>query len=331
MKQLLPIFLLLVVLPHTYAQYVPHTAQPFLFASAYNPAFSGIDNFADLKLSYRYQWTGLGSDAPGFINLAYNTRLKQPLDLSGNALRISNISVLNPDLLPKNKRVIHGFGINFFNEKVGQIERIGGGINYAFNYPLSTKTRLSIGASAMVDNSKIDLNKTMPRDPDPFYDELVKNGASQTNLNVRAGILLYSPQYYVGITYYPIVNMALQTSDVATNQIFYQGSLQGGFVIPVASSSSIRPSVLALWQIDNTFAIDYSVKAFIQNKVWFGFTYRDIQSAVGLLGININEKIAFSYSYEMSLSDYSQFTNNSHDLVLAFRFNNLKRQGQYAW
>src|SRR6478609_2569788 len=81
------------------AQFIPNSAQPFQFASAYNPAFAGIDNFADLKLSYRYQWSSLGPDAPRFINLAYNVRLKQPLDLSYNSLRTSNVSGLNPESL----------------------------------------------------------------------------------------------------------------------------------------------------------------------------------------------------------------------------------------
>ena len=261
------------------------------------------------------------------------SRLKQPLDLSINSLRTSNVSLLNPEKLPKGKRVIHGFGANVFNERVGQINRIGGGINYAFNYPLSKKTRLAIGASAMIDNSKIDLDKFELRDPvnDTFYNSLLDKGAAQTNLNLRAGILLYAPRFYIGMSYYPLLNSIIQDAGVATNDIFYKGSMQGGISFPVAANAFIRPSVLALWQMDNSFSIDYSVKAFIQDKIWFGFTYRDIQSGIGLLGININDTISVSYSYEMSLGDQSQFTDGSHDLVLAFRFNNFKQLRQYAW
>ena len=61
--------------------------------------------------------------------------------------------------IPKIKRVIHGLGVNFFNEKFGLINRIGGGVNYSFHYPVSKDIRLAVGLSAMLDNIKIDLNE----------------------------------------------------------------------------------------------------------------------------------------------------------------------------
>ncbi len=313
------------------AQFIPNSSQPFQFASAYNPAFAGIENYADLKLSYRYQWSSLGANAPRFINLAYNFRLKQPLDLSSNSLRVSNVSALSGDKLPRAKRILHGFGANFFNEHVGQVERIGGGVNYAFNYPLTKKIRMSIGASAIIENSKIDLSAIELRDADPFYDQLVANGTTETNLNVRTGIVFYSPSFYFGASYFPVLNYAIQASDASSSQIFYKGAIQGGVSIPVSSNGFIRPSVLALWQMDNKMSIDYSVKTYIQNKVWLGLTYRDVKSGVFLLGLNVNELIAVSYSYEMALSDYSKFGGSSHDFVLSFRFNNFRRQNQYMW
>ena len=321
----------LFILSSVQAQYIPNSAQPYQFASLLNPAFSGIDNFADIKLSYRYQWAGYGADAPRFINMAYNNRMVQPLDLAANTLRVSNASILDSDNLPKNKRIIQGFGVNFFNEHVGQIERMGGGFNYAYNYPLAKKKRLSFGASALIDNTKVDLNKITLRDADPYYQSLLANGSAQTNLNIRTGVLFYSPTYYVGISYFPILNVALQKSDISTNQIFYKGSIQGGYFFTVAENISIRPSVMALWQTNNKLAVDYSVKGYIQNKVWCGITYRSTKSGVFLLGMNINEKISFTYAFEVPLSNYSKFAGTSHDLVLAYRFNNFRRVNAYTW
>src|SRR6187551_2265545 len=260
------------IVSSVHAQFIPNSAQSFQFASAYNPAFAGIDGFSDLKLSYRYQWSSLGPDAPRFINLAYNVRLKQPLDLSSNALRTSNTLALNSGKLPKGKRIIHGFAAQFFNEHVGQVDRLGGGISYSFNYPIAKKVRMAIGASAVIDNTKIDLTGVELRDADPFYDQLVANGTPQTNLNIRGGILFYSSKFYLGASYFPIVNSALQESDLSTNQIFYKASFQGGVALPASANLVFRPSVLGLLQIDNKMAFDYSVKAYLQDKVWFGVT-----------------------------------------------------------
>jgi hypothetical protein len=35
------------------AQHLPGSAQPFQFAPLFNPAFTGIENYGDLKLAYR--------------------------------------------------------------------------------------------------------------------------------------------------------------------------------------------------------------------------------------------------------------------------------------
>src|SRR5687767_5857234 len=98
-----------------HAQYLPNSSQAFQFASVYNPAFTGVENYGDLKLGYRYQWTGFGNNAPKFMNIAYNIRLNQPVDLKRNSLRTSNPYYK----LPISQRVIHGLGVSLFNENVG--------------------------------------------------------------------------------------------------------------------------------------------------------------------------------------------------------------------
>src|SRR5687767_10764070 len=85
------------------AQYIPNNSQGYQFMSLFNPAFSGTENYDDLKLSYRYQWAGFGEYSPKFINLAYSKRIKQPLDLSYNAQRLSNYSGSATEQLPRSK------------------------------------------------------------------------------------------------------------------------------------------------------------------------------------------------------------------------------------
>ncbi|MBL7856239.1 MAG: PorP/SprF family type IX secretion system membrane protein [Cyclobacteriaceae bacterium] len=314
-----------------YAQFIPNNNQAFQFMSLYNPGFTGVESFGDLKLSYRYQWTGFGADAPKFINLAYNMRLRQPLDLTQNALRTSNAISMRPENLPKSKGTIHGFGANVFNESVGQVERIGGGVNYSLNYSLSKKIRMAGGIAVLIENTRIDLNKLVFREPDSYYQSLVDNGSSQTTLSLRAGLLLYSPGFYFGVSYLPVWTNTLQSANTAVNDPFYVASAQVGVAIPFSPTFSVKPSILALMDKSNEFQIDYSVKAYIQEKVWFGFSYRDIQSGVVMLGFTISDTFCFSYSFEFSTSGYKQFSDGSHEVTTAIRLNNVKRKGQYIW
>lgn len=327
---------------HSYGQFLPNSSQNFHYAPLYNPAFAGIEGYQDLKVGYRYQWTGFGSNAPKFINASFNFRLKEPLDLTLNAIRTSMAKSQNNEI-PKMKRVIHGLGVNILQEKFGLIEKLGGGVNYSFHYPLTRQIRLAFGVGAIIDNIKIDLggiyfgidpqNPQQPIDPnaDPIYQRLVNTGSAHTNLNIRTGFLVYSPRYYFGFSYLPVANIVLQDNETGLSHSYYRGVIQGGYSFPVSATMDVKPSVIALWQDDNKFVIDYNVKLFIEEKMWFGLTYRDVKSMVGIVGFNLNEKLGASYSYELAGSGMRQFSDGSHELVLSIRMNNFKRQKQQTW
>jgi type IX secretion system PorP/SprF family membrane protein len=318
---------------HLSAQYLPNNSQVFQFSPILNPGFSGIESYNDLKLGYRYQWTGYGENAPKFINLSYNVRLKQPLDMSYNSLRISNTSALRQNGIPRLKRVIHGLAGHVFQSEIGAIESIGGGLTYAFHFPIVNQVRVSFGASAFIENRKLDMTEVAVRDADndPFYNHLLNSSTSQTDLNARAGILFYSPHFYFGGSYLPLFYKAIQSSELAFDEAFYTATGQIGFAIPVNPQFAVKPSGIAYLLLDNSIEFDASVKAYIQNKVWAGVTYRSVESGIAMLGFNFNDKFQASYSYEVSLGDFQQFSGGSHELVLGMRLKNLKKQQQYTW
>ena len=309
------------------AQFVPNNSQGFQFMSMYNPAFSGMDEFTDIRLGYRYQWAGLNG-APKYANLSLNTRLKQPFDITTNALRISNLKGLD---IPAKKLLIHGLGVNVFQASYGQVQTIGGGLNYSLHFSLSRKLKLATGVGVIIQNTKIDISKVAVRDPDRYYDYLLSNGFSKTDLNVRAGVLLYSSKFYLGITYLPLIQKSFQLPDSTSEGSIYTASAQAGVSLQFSPAFLLKPSVLAMIYSDNSVAIDYNVKAFVGNRVWFGLSYRDIQAAVIMLGFNVNSALAVSYSYEMSMGKFKTFNDGSHEIVLAVKLNNFKRLDPYTW
>jgi type IX secretion system PorP/SprF family membrane protein len=315
-----------------HAQYLPNNSQAFQFAPIINPAFSGIENFNDLKLSYRYQWTGFGNNSPKFVNMSYNTRLKQPLDLSYNSLRTSTPSMMRAQGIPRRKRMIHGLSVNVFQSRIGVINSVGAGANYALNYPLSRQWRVSGGLGAFIENRKLNIGEVTVRDPnDSFYNHLLNGSTSQTDLNIRAGLLFYTPDFYFGFSYLPLLYKPIKAFDVAMAKPFYKAALQAGYAFEVNSDLVFKPSMMAFVQLDNSMEVDLSVKAYIQNKVWGGITYRSVKSGIGMLGFNFNEKFSVSYAFEVSLGQFQQFSGGSHELLLAIRFNNIKKFAQYTW
>lgn len=331
MKKYTCIVLFILASSALWAQYVPNQAQTFQFMPVINPAFSGVESYDDLKFSYRYQWSGFGSYSPKFINLSYNKQLVKPLDLAYNSLRLSDPSAADPDRLPVSKRMIHGLGVNIFHSEVGVLKSAGASVNYAINYPLSGRARLALGISGLVENRKLDVSEVTVRDPDEFYNHLLGSSTSQTDLNLRAGILLYSRNYYIGLSYFPVLYKVIQASELAMSQPFYRGAVQAGISFPLNADLILKPSIMALVQMDNDLVMDFNLKAFVRENIWLGVTYRDIKSGIAMLGYYINEKFSASYSYEMSLGEFKQFNDGSHELVLALRFNNFKKHRPYIW
>lgn len=332
MKKFTSTILMIVLLgPALVAQYIPNNAQTFQFMPLFNPAFAGIEKYNDMKFSYRYQWSGFGSYSPKFINLSYHSRLIKPLDLTYNSLRISDPSALNAENMPQSRRMIHGVGGSLFHSEVGVLKSVGGNINYSVHYPVGEKLRFSAGLAMLIENRKLDVAEVTVRDPDEFYNHLLSSSTSQTDLNVRAGVLLYGPGFYLGVSYFPVLYTALAASELEMTQPFYRGSVQAGVSLPMNPDVIVKPGVLALLQMDNSLAVDYSVKAFFRENLWLGLTYRDIKSGVGLVGWNFNERLSASYAYEMSLGEFKQFNDGSHELVVALRLNNFRKFTQYTW
>jgi type IX secretion system PorP/SprF family membrane protein len=312
-----------------FAQYLPNNSQVFQFSPVLNPGFSGIENYNDLKFSYRYQWAGFGSLAPKFINLSYNTRVKQPLDLAYNSLRLSNAAMIR---IPRRKRMIHGLSFNVFQSKVGVIQSLGGGATFSIHYPIVRQWKISAGVASFIENRKLDIGEVTVRDPnDTFYNHLLNSSTSQTDLNIRAGLLFYTPDFYFGFSYLPLLYKSIQASELAMEEPFYKATIQMGLAIELNPDLKLKPSVLGLVQFDNSLALDLNVKAYIQDKVWAGLSYRTTEFGIGMIGFNLNETFSVSYSYELSLGDFQQFGGGSHELVLGIKFNNVKKHNQYTW
>jgi type IX secretion system PorP/SprF family membrane protein len=313
------------------AQYVPNNGQAYQLASLYNPAFSGIEEFTDLKLSYRNQWSGFGANAPKFLNLSLNTRLKQPLDLKYNSMRMGRPSIVQPEKLPRRKRVIHGLSINIFQSKFGAISQVGGALGYSLNYPISKKFRIAAGLSSVIDNRKIQLGDLTFEKPDPFYQHLLNSPSSQLDVSLRAGFLLYAGGFYFGASYLSFLNQSIESSGIALEELFYKASFQTGFSLDLSPSVTVKPSMLVYLQADNKLLIDYNIKTYFDSKGWIGVTYRNSKNGIGLLGFNATPFLSAAYSYEVSFGGLQQFTDSSHELMLIFKINNFKKLNSAIW
>jgi type IX secretion system PorP/SprF family membrane protein len=328
----LSLALMVCIISDMYAQYVPNSSQNYQYATLYNPAFAGMENFLDLKVGYRYQWAGLKDQAPQFGNLVVNFRTRQPVDLRSNALRPSRTDFSK--MVPARKLSIHGMGINAYSETIGPVKSTGGGVHYAIHFPVAEGTYIAAGIGGMVQNIRVDEGELYwgPNvdQSDPIYEKVMNGAGAHTELWTRAGLLVYSDKFYVGATYYPY-NATIKESDIGFNENYYQGGIQTGLSFPINEALTLKPTVWALWLATGKWTIDYTARFYLQEKTWFGITYRDVQSGVLNAGFNISETFSASYSFEFSTGQFRTFGGSTHELVLALRLRNYKHVNQRTW
>lgn len=311
------------------AQYLPTTGQPFQFAPVYNPAFTGIDPFGDIRLAYRSQLGAFGANSPSFFNALYQFRLTQPYDANLNGLRTASPSTESIRVMGN----AHGMSVNVFDEQLGVMNRKGAGIGYAFHFPVSEKLMVAVGTSATVENLRIDADEIYlgaSADPDPIYQQILAGKTNNTQLNVRAGAILYSQSFYVGLSYLPVWRYDMQDASWATASSIYRASLQTGVAFKVSETVDLKPSLVALLNEGGRVNVDYAMKVYVKNLIWAGVMWRDTQTGVGQLGYNINKMFSAAYSYELSTGEW-KFGAGSHELVLGIRLNNFRNQPNYIW
>ena len=126
------------------AQAKPFYTQYILNNYILNPGYSGIENYTEIKLSNRNQWTGInGAPVTSYFSIQTPIGKKD--------LRTSATSFQIPGENPRGKRLWeeytppdahHGVGFVAMNDKAGYINRWTLNGTYAYHRPLSVKTTL---------------------------------------------------------------------------------------------------------------------------------------------------------------------------------------------
>src|SRR5215831_18217722 len=134
----------------TLAQQRPQYTQYILNNYVLNPALTGIENYTDLKLSYRDQWAGLNGSPKTFYMTIHGPIGKKDYKTSATSFDI-------PGENPRGQSYWetytasephHGIGFMVMSDKTGLYNRFTSDVSYAYHLGLSARTNLAGGFSA---------------------------------------------------------------------------------------------------------------------------------------------------------------------------------------
>jgi type IX secretion system PorP/SprF family membrane protein len=328
--------------------YVPevHAQQPFRFSQYFqnpvtvNPAFTGTEDFVDLKLGYRQQWSGL-EDAPETYFVSIHGALRKREKSFGyqrNSLRISDPDVYRQQQrsgissLAENTR--HGLGGYVVSDRQGIFSQTAAVVNYALHYQIGNSV-LTLGVGGGVVNRELDVSGITLGDQereDPVYQAYLAQQGMITDFDLNAGLLFRNERFFIGYSMKGLMQGELYaTVDEinARNQMEHYGML--GVRLPVSPSLMLVPGAFVSFSELEPTVFDINLRARYRDFFWIGASFRNVETIVGMAGANISDVISLSYAYDYGYAEVNNLSSGIHEVMLGFRLFNRDNAVPYMW
>ncbi len=310
----------------------PYYTQYILNNYILNPALSGIENYTDLKMSYRNQWTGIdGAPETGYFSI-HTPVGKSDYKTTATSFNIKGYNPRgnaywdNYTASPAH----HGLGFVILNDKSGFINRWSASASYAYHIPLTTKTNLSAGfnagiSSVNLDRSKITYGDLDPNDPAIGYSS---GDLKKIKPELGVGLWLYSADYFAGIS---ILNIVLGKNSFVNNNKYGDYFtpnyfVTAGYRFNIADDFNMIPSIMLQYWKPQLIGSHFNVKLQYRDVIWLGAGYRNsdfISGYSALFGMNLANTLNLSYSYEVSNSSrLRNYTGNTNEIMIGFILGN---------
>jgi type IX secretion system PorP/SprF family membrane protein len=327
-KRVLYLFIFFVLSVYTAtAQQLPQYTQYVFNNYLLNPAVSGIENYTDVKLGYRSQWTGLDG-APVTSYITVNAPIGSDF-INGDATGAAQSGGINPSsrLYTQNYMAAephHGIGFSVVTDKAGPITQTNIDASYAYHLGLAPRLNLAVGVSAGVNHISLNTSEITLATP---LDPAITNGNnSQWKPDLGIGAWLYSSDYYVGVSVQQLLpeNLYFSTSNTAVDvsKTVPHYFLTAGTKVYLSDDITLLPSFLIKEIKPVPLTYDINMKASFQDKFWLGGSYRHGDSFGVLAGFNLSSFINVGYSYDITTSALNTVSNGTHEIVIGLLLNN---------
>ncbi len=260
-----------------------------------NPALAGTNNYFQVISSNRFQWVGF-SDAPITNSLSvYGPLVKQPMGWGGTIC----YDVAGPISMGS----VHG--------------------SYAYHYNINEDMKISGGLNLGMIQYKIDYAKIeVPDEGDPIMNS--KESYYLPDANV--GFYLWTSTYHAGVVFRHVLNNKIKIGDDPTGESrlkthFY---ITGGYKYYINREWALEPSIVIKKVWPAPVQVDFNARVWYRNMMWGGISYRSQEAISILLGYTWERKIYIGYAYEVVLNPLGAHNFGSHEIMLGYRFNDIK-------
>ncbi|MEX1190367.1 MAG: PorP/SprF family type IX secretion system membrane protein [Brumimicrobium sp.] len=290
MKRLILIFPLLFSIL-AFGQFDPNFRQNKFNALLLNPAQAGANQFNEVTILGTQSWVGF-EGAPRSMTASGNFNLKHNL----------------------------GFGISGHIDQLGPTRSSRISSDLAYHLKINSDWTASIGLRGMLSSISVDLpSLTTTVKDDPYMQQALVSG---TMFDVGFGGLVYSEQYYFGVSMPRLARISFMNVDMQ-EYVDRRGFVAyGGASFEIASSIDFRPSLVARYITSYPLLLDINAMFTYDDMFDFGINYQLMNSLGVVLGYNLGDQMSFGYCYSFPTSELNRISFQSHELMIKIRLLN---------
>jgi type IX secretion system PorP/SprF family membrane protein len=316
------------------AQQQPYYTQYILNTFIINPAVAGLENYWDVKTSYRNQWLGInGSPVTAYLTFQgpfkksdYDRETPTTVHMPGESSGPGGKQFWMEYTAPPAHA---GFGLTVMDDKTGPLNRYAAYGTLAYHIPLEVKTSLSVGVSAGIQEISVDVSQLNFGGMTPTIDPAVSGNGELNKIkpDFNAGIWLNSARFFLGLSAQQIVAQPLEYGDqeivadtlkLITGKLVPHLFLNAGYKLALNEDITFLPSVMVKYVDPLPVSFDLNAKVQYLDLFWVGASYRYKEGYAGMIGLNINNTFTFSYSYDYTTTLLNTVSSGTHEVVLGF-------------
>ncbi len=323
-KLLLACLLSSMVLPAA-AQQKPQYSQYMINSYLINPAITGIEDYADVKLGHRNQWLGV-EGAPVTYYVSAHTPLGRSLNLANPTPALGRRQRFNRYMMANNKykkvKPHHGLGAMALVDKIGPFSRTEAYLTYAYHILLSQEVKLAAGVSAGMIQHLLNADELVLARPD---DALTGGTLKATKPDFGAGLWLYAPDYYLGASAGQLLGNTFSFGGDALidqSKLYSHYFLTGGYKITPSEKFALIPSVLVKWVRPAPVSVDVNLRFNYAERLWGGVSWRQSEGFVWLAGATLSHLFDIGYSFDTGVRGISRMSGGTHEIILGIRLHN---------
>ena len=282
----------------------PQFSQFFANPLYINPAFVGTSRCPRIFMNYRNEWPALSGT---FVTSSVSYE--------------SYVSSLEG-----------GLGVILMRDEAGggTLNTTSANILYAYHGELGRYYSIRAGIQAGYIQKSLDWDKLTFGDMiDPRYGFIydtkeTKMVDSRGNLDISAGLLVYSKKYFGGFAVHHLTQPTEGFVDVSNSRLPMKVTVHVGAVIPLDETDEFKFAPNIIFQRQQDFQ-QINLGFYLKNGpiyggLWYRQAERNADSFTVLAGVEAG-KVRFGYSYDITLSKLSNASGGSHELSMVIQLN----------